>query len=327
MTRRKCHLLFATLRLKFLSNLYAPSSVLMPIDAYRLFWFPTPSAQAKDLPGTMNFHHHVPSAPLSHFISMMWFGDDYIVPHSLERVLPTGEMSLIINLWENRTRVYNADDPSKFTTCDGSIVVGAYSAFAVIDTDEQRSTAGVVFRPGGAFPFFGLPAVELQDNGTSLANLWGRQATSDLREQLLAARSPEAKFNILERTFLSRINAPLELTHPAVSFAVETFCHRPQRLVSSVTEQVGLSDRHFIQLFSQRVGLTPKLFCRVQRFQQVLRNITARTSNSIIDWPQIALTCGYFDQAHFIHDFRAFSGINPTTYVANKTQFQNHVAL
>jgi AraC-like DNA-binding protein len=275
----------------------------------------------------VNFHYHIPSPPLSHFISLMWFGDDYVVPHALERVLPTGEMALIINLWENRTRVYNADDPRKFNTFEGSIVVGAYSAFTVIDTDEQRATAGVAFRPGGAFPFLGLPAGELQDANASLSDLWGRQAASDLRDQLLAAKSPAAKFKILEQTFLSRINAPLEPTHPAVSFAVQSFCNRPQRAVSAVTEQIGLSDRRFIQLFSQHVGLTPKLFCRVQRFQQVLRNIASFAANSVVDWPQIALNCGYFDQAHFIHDFRAFSGINPTTYVANKTQFQNHVAL
>src|SRR5580698_11453546 len=157
----------------------------------------------------MNFHHHIPSPPLSHFISLMWFGDDYIVPHSLERVLPTGEISLIINLWENRTRVYDRDDPRKFTTCDGCIVAGAYSAFTVIDTDEQRSTAGVIFRPGGAFPFLRLPAGELQDSNASLSTLWGRQAASDLREQLLAAPSPAARFEILERTFLQRISAPL----------------------------------------------------------------------------------------------------------------------
>ena len=274
----------------------------------------------------MNFYHYVPCEPLRHFISLMWFGDDYVVPHSLERILPTGEMSLIINLWENRTRVYDASDSRKFKTFDGSIVAGAYSAFTVIDTDEQRSTAGVVFRPGGAFPFLGLPAGELQDSNASLADLWGRQAASDLRDQLLAARSPEAKFKILERTFLSRIEAPREPTHPAVAFAVANFQNRPQRRVSSVRDKIGISDRRFIQLFSQQVGLTPKLFCRVQRFQQVLRNITSLAADSI-DWSQIALTCGYFDQAHFIHDFRAFSGINPTTYVANKTQFQNHVAI
>ena len=276
----------------------------------------------------MNFHHHIPSPPLSHFISLMWFGDDYIAPHRLERVLPTGDMALIINLWENRTRVYDTADPRKFKTFEGSIVVGAYSGYTVIDTDEQRATAGVAFRPGGAFPFLNLPAGELQDSNASLSDLWGRQAASDLREQLLASRTPKQKFEILERAFLSRLHAPVDPTHPAVSFAVENFCHRPNHPISAVADRIGLSDRRFIQLFSQQVGLTPKLFCRVQRFQRVLRNIVSTAAaDSNIDWPQIALTCGYFDQAHFIHDFRAFSGINPTAYVTNKTQFQNHVAI
>jgi len=265
---------------------------------------------------------HIPGPPLCEFIELMWFGDDYIVPHALERVLPTGDMSLIINLYEDRTRVYDSQDFSKYKTLNGAIVVGAYSEFTVIDTAEQRSTMGVVFKPGGAFPFFKLPAGELQDTDVSLDTLWGAEARF-LREQLLEAKTPEAKFAAFERALLNRMAASLD-PHPAVRFAVGNFRHAPNRAISSVTHQIGLSERRFIQLFAQQVGLTPKLYCRVQRFQRVLRHI-ARSAE--IDWAGIALRCGYFDQAHFIHDFRAFSGINPSTYVANKTQFQNHVVL
>lgn len=144
-----------------------------------------------------------------------------------------------------------------------------------------------------------------------------------LREQLLEAETPEAKFAILERALLCRTAKTLE-RHPAVRFAVHNFQRRPHHAVSTVTQQIGLSERRFIQVFAEHVGLTPKLFCRVQRFQKVLCHISRGQG---IDWPQIALSCGYFDQAHFIHDFKAFSGINPSTYLANKTQFQNHVVL
>jgi AraC-like DNA-binding protein len=151
---------------------------------------------------------------------------------------------------------------------------------------------------------------------------WGAEA-SYLREGLLEAKTPEAKFGVFERALLRRIVKPLE-RHPAVRFAVDNFQRRPHRAISSVTHQIGLSERRFIQVFAEQVGLTPKLFCRVKRFQRVLRHIARSES---IDWTQIALSCGYFDQAHFIHDFRAFSGINPSLYLANKTQFQNHVVL
>jgi AraC-like DNA-binding protein len=66
------------------------------------------------------------------------------------------------------------------------------------------------------------------------------------------------------------------------------------------------------------------LFCRVRRFQKVLRQISA---GNAINWTEVALQCGYFDQPHFIHDFRSFSGINPSTYTAAYTGHANHVPI
>jgi AraC-like DNA-binding protein len=270
----------------------------------------------------MILRSHIPGPPLSDFVEVIWFGDEYIAPHALERSLPTGDMSIIVNLYEDRTRMYDPDDVTKFKTLGGSILVGACTKFSVIDTVEQRSTMGAVFKPGGAFPFFKLSAGELQDTDVSLDVLWRAEAGL-LREALLEAETPEAKFSVFERSLLRQMVQPLE-PHPAVRFAADNFRCHPNRAISSVTDQIGLSERRFIQVFADQVGLTPKLFCRVQRFQKALRHIARSAS---IDWTHIALLCGYFDQAHFIHDFRAFSGINPSSYVANKTQFQNHVVL
>jgi AraC-like DNA-binding protein len=75
---------------------------------------------------------------------------------------------------------------------------------------------------------------------------------------------------------------------------------------------LGLSHKHFISEFRREVGLTPKLFCRVRRFQQVLAQIHSR---ACVSWTDVAYNCGYFDQAHFINDFRLFAGVNPSTYL------------
>ena len=96
------------------------------------------------------------------------------------------------------------------------------------------------------------------------------------------------------------------------------------RTVAEVTGLIGLSPRRFIQVFSAEVGLTPKLFCRIRRFQRVVRHIAKEER---VEWADVAADCGYFDQAHFIHDFRAFSGINPTTYLAQRTEHLNHVPI
>ena len=91
-----------------------------------------------------------------------------------------------------------------------------------------------------------------------------------------------------------------------------------------MTTQLGLSPKRFISLFEEAVGLTPKVFCRVLRFQDVLSLIE---QGQPIGWADLALDCGYFDQAHFIHDFQAFSGLTPQAYLAQRSLFRNHVPL
>ena len=72
-----------------------------------------------------------------------------------------------------------------------------------------------------------------------------------------------------------------------------------------------------------QVGLSPKVWCRVQRFQMAVQRLHA---GGDVRWAELALDCGFYDQAHFANEFRAFSGIDPTTYsVARGTPWANHV--
>ena len=270
-----------------------------------------------------SYHTYVPRPPVADFVNLFWLYEGYTLPHAKERVLPDGSMELVINLREDTIRVYDRQDTDRFQSFRGCLLCGAHSESFVIDTASQESILGIHFKPGGAFPFFKLPASELHNVHVSLDTLWGATA-NDLREQLLAAKTPEATFRLLEKSLLEHVARPL-VRHPAVSFALQEF-HRVHhiRVISEVTEQIGLSSRRFIQVFSEEVGLTPKLFCRVQRFQEVLHLVE---KGQQIEWTQIALNCGYFDQAHFIHDFRAFSGLSPRAYLTQRGEHLNHVPL
>ena len=268
----------------------------------------------------MLYSSYIPGPPLSQFVDRLWHYDGYRQPHDKERLLPDGSMGLVINLREDATRLYDRRNMGRCRTMPGAIVVGAQSEYFVLDTAEQAAVIGVHFKPGGAFPFFKLPAGELRDEHVALEALWGRDA-ADLRERVLAARTVDVKFRIVEHYLWKRLAKPLE-RHPAVGFALREF--RGARTVAEVSGEIGLSARHFIDVFTGEVGLTPKLYCRVQRFQKVLRRIG---TGQRIEWAEVALECGYFDQAHFIHDFRAFSGINPTAYAAQRTEHLNHVPI
>jgi AraC-like DNA-binding protein len=267
--------------------------------------------------------HYIPRPPLSNFVELLWLYEGYSQPHDKERLLPDGSMELVVNLKEDEARVYDRRDPSKFQSTRGALLVGVQSEYFVLDTAEQQSVVGVHFKPGGAFPFFKMPAGEFHNQHLSLDLLWGNSAR-ELRERLLEAATPERKFEILEESLLAHASKPL-LRHPAVDFAIQEFGDlRRAPSIAQVTAQIGLSSRRFLDVFNDQVGLTPKLYCRVQRFQNVLRRIGMRGN---VDWTDLALSCGYFDQAHFIHDFGAFSGLSPTAYAAHRTEHLNHVPI
>jgi AraC-like DNA-binding protein len=253
----------------------------------------------------------------------LWLYEGYSQPHAKERVLPTGEMQIVINLAEDRSCIYDRDQPERCETFSGSLLSGAHSQYQVISTAAQAHVIGVAFHPGGAFPFLGMPAGELRDATVSLDALWGGVAV-ELRDRLLEAATPQARITVLEQVLLEQLARGFE-RHGAVGFALRQFLSAPHlTTIAAVTEQIGLSPKRFIQVFRDETGFTPKVFCRIQRFQQALDRMEGRKR---VEWTKVALDCGYFDQAHFIHDFRGFSGINPSTYLAHQTPHRNHVPL
>jgi AraC-like DNA-binding protein len=274
----------------------------------------------------MEFISRRPAAPLDDWVDLVWLcrGNERDVrqPRALERVLPSGAAQLIVNLAEDETRIYE-ESPSGLLCqrSPGSILSGLRTRYQVIDTDEQAFVAGVVFRPGGTVPFVPAPALDLSDADVPLESLWGRQRDRLLREQLLSARDPQSTLDVLEAALLDSRRE--KAAHPAVGYALSEFRAHPSiARVRAVTDAIGLSPKRFIERFKADVGVTPKRYCRLLRFQRV---VTRAHRDAPADWAELALACGYFDQAHLIHDFRAFSGLTPTAYEARRTGFQNHV--
>jgi AraC-like DNA-binding protein len=264
--------------------------------------------------------HVIPAPPLSRFVELLWYYEEPPKPHAKERLMPDGCVSFIINLAEEETRLYDLDDTGKMTKFDACSLSGPQTKSFVIDTDEQTCVIGVSFRAGGTVPFLGLPSDELYNRHLNLEDLWGLRAR-ELRERVLAAATPQAKLRIVELTLIERAAGMFD-GQPVVEYAVQNFLARPATIkIAEVSDRTGFSTRRFIELFKQHVGMTPKLFCRVRRFQSVLRQIT---SGQAVNWSAVALDGGYFDQAHFIHDFRAFSGINPVKFLADYKDFPRH---
>jgi AraC-like DNA-binding protein len=271
----------------------------------------------------MEARRYKPGPPLAAFVDCLWYWEGAPQTHSRERLLPNGEPAIIFNLRDEPIRLYDAHDLGRFTEYGLAVLSGARSNCFVIDTNQQERVIGVQFRPGGAFPFLRMPLSEAEDVSIALDYVWPRRA-GDIRERLLATANVDSMLLVLERCLLEQLVRPLEL-HPAVAYALGQFrLARHGGRVDAVNEKIGISARRFIDLFHRQVGLTPKVFCRVRRFQHVLQAVHGKKE---VDWAQIALECGYYDQPHFIHDFRSFSGLTPSAYLAAATLHLNHVPL
>jgi AraC-like DNA-binding protein len=271
----------------------------------------------------VNFLQRRPAPPLDLFVESLWLCESAPGPRRLERVLPLGAAQLVVNLMEDQTRSYReAPHGLVCVTAPGSILSGITSRAQIIDSEEQIFVAGIAFRPGGTVPFVMHPAHELANVDVPLEAVWGGATTRRLRERLLGAGSPAAALAVLERTLWEMWRD--RGWHPAVAFALDQFRMRPSvARVAKVSAVVGLSEKRFIERFKAEVGVTPKRFCRLVRFQQVVA--TAHGLNDA-DWSDVAASCGYADQAHLVHEFREFSGMTPTRYAQCRTAFQNHVS-
>jgi AraC-like DNA-binding protein len=271
----------------------------------------------------MRLFSHEPAPPLGDCVDNFWDCTD-APSHPRERILPSGTIELVVNLREDEVRIYDPEQPARYRRFPGIVVSGTYVGAFVIDPSQHASMMGVHFRPGGAFPFFGAAVGELANSHVALEDLWGRSAV-ELRERLCSAATPQMRFQILEEALTTRRRWISD--HPAVSLALDIF--GPAGIGDSVratANRVGLSQRRFIQVFTAQVGLTPKLFSRVLRFQKAREVVNQAPT---LNWCQLAVACGYYDQSHLIHDFREFSGLSPTEYLCLRSNrlLRNHVPL
>jgi AraC-like DNA-binding protein len=236
---------------------------------------------------------HRPSPPLDGVVDYFWSLND-VPSHSRECVIPSGALEIVVNLTGEEWRRF-----------PGPVVSGAYSRAFVVETRVHASLVGVHLKPGGAASLLGIPAGELANTHVELEALWGRRSV-ELRERLCAAAQPSERFRILEQALIGSLSRS-----PGVRGEVAVALGRlgaPGVEVGEVARQVQLSHRRFIELFTEQVGMTPKRYARVRRFQRALGLATRQGAPA---WTRVALDCGYFDQAHLCGDWVEFTGFSP----------------
>jgi AraC-like DNA-binding protein len=272
----------------------------------------------------MFFASRIPAWPLSLHVENLWFYRDLEVDHTKERLLPDGGMELIIDLGESPKKLYDRRDTGRYTHCRRCWISGMHRSFIQIGAEAGSSMIGARFRPGGGAALFRFPLSELSGEVVELDLIW-KDAILSLREQLLEATGPEARFDLLERFLLAGIRER-PIPDRAVHAALARLRSWPVIRLRGLAADLGLSQKQMISRFAADVGLTPKLVSRLFRFHGTLLEVHAGGDRPR-DWAELAQEHGYFDQAHLIHEFQEFSGVTPTAYVAARTQYPFYLYL
>jgi AraC-like DNA-binding protein len=227
-------------------------------------------------------------------------------------------MHLVFRLSNDKLRLYDNQEDSEGRVVSSAVVGGARARFYIRDISTPLCSVGAQLRPGAAQLLFGAHAGELAERHTALEDLWGGRVAS-MRDRLGEADSLEARLAALEQLLAERLPAVHGL-HPAVARALEQLVTATS--VHDVVKSSGYSHRRFIELFVHAVGLTPKVYSRVRRFQRALCRARAPGAES---WASVAAAAGYSDQPHFNREFRDCVGITPTHYRDLAPQFVHHV--
>lgn len=259
----------------------------------------------------MRYLESQPSAPLKAFVKCYWsleyanaFAGDP------EPVVPDGSMEIIFNLSDRFRRLH---DDGSIETQPSSLVAGQMRTPVSIGPSGNVCLLGVRFKTAGAYPFFSFSLNELTDRIESLESVWGREARL-IEGRIFDADGFSERVLIIEDFLLRRLargSKPDQLLNVATTTILSQHGTSP---IGSVIRELGTTERSLERRFREKIGLSPKMFSRIARFQRALRILE---ENNRADPLDTAFELGYFDQSHMINEFRQFSGSSPAAFLQN----------
>jgi len=236
----------------------------------------------------MSYAEFLPDKSLRPFIECYWIHSNNLLPHI---VLPDGCIDIVFN------------EATGF-------VVGTMTTPIIVE--PLGDFVGVRFRSGKASTFLDFDASELTDQKTELRNVAGRDGSA-LVESLFDAKNFTEKIKLLNKNLSLWFR---DKNNGNVDYVIRKIMESQGNVsINSICHSLDLSRQHLAQLFQEFVGIRPKQFARVIRFQALLKNVGQSPK---INWADEAAMLGYYDQAHLISDFRQFSGTSPEKFTTTR---------
>ncbi len=269
----------------------------------------------------MLFETHIPNKTLQATVANMVYHKGYAPEHSKERFLPDGTTNLVFDLQDGPKHIYDNDSLTVKQPCTEAWFSGMQTRYLTISSGKDAEMLVCTFSAGGALPYVQRSLYDFKDKVVHARSVFG-DTVMDLRNRLREPCDPQEKFELVEQWLSARATDDT-FSQKVISPFIRLIQRSPEQIdLNHAARQSGYSQKQFIHLFKKYVGLTPKQYHRIVRFNEILNRIHGKQK---MEWAHVASACGYFDQAHFIRDFQAFSGLNPTTYISDQGDWQHYV--
>jgi AraC-like DNA-binding protein len=259
----------------------------------------------------MRYREFKPTLPLRRFVECFWTleADKSVAVSAGERILPDGCVELILNFGDRFLQHDNGErrrQPRNF-------IVGQMTGPILISPSGAVALLGIRFQPGGTRPFLDFPASEITDQVVELGSL-SRSFERDLLQACAYVFSMNGRVAEVDRYLVERLSSSSHDSHlPALAATI--IDRRGIVSIDDLASDAGISNRQLERRFLHEVGLGPKLLARIVRFQQVFRAV----DQSDPSWAEVAVECGYYDQAHLIRDFHQFAQQTPAVLFAGQS--------
>lgn len=256
------------------------------------------------------FASYSPPPPAGVYVETLWAVKG-VSASPRELLLPRGGVEVLFSLGPSH-RLLDPCDPSRGTDFARAWVSGLQHRALLVESEDTRNM-GISFRPAGAYAFFGLPLSELAGRVVDLDQVLGTGVLAAWR-RLLDAGSIEQRFRVLEALVLERVRRGPAVGRGLAWAAEALAAGDGAPPVAAVADRLGLSAKQLAVRFRRQIGTTPKRFARLARFRRVVERVRPG-----VDWAALAVDCGYYDQAHFIKDFRSFCGTTPGDFLDRRS--------
>lgn len=251
----------------------------------------------------MVYRQFRPPAALAPFVERLWFLQGPAREIEPEPIPPDGRPEIIVHggdRWAER------EGAGRMRLQSRTLFAGQLTRPVQVVPRGVARVAGAHLRPHGGFDLFRVPQHRFTNRIVDLQAIEPALAAA-LRKDVVPHEDARTMVEALAAVLQSRFTAAVApcAAHQGVAIA---FALKGMISVSDLARASRVSDRQLERLFRQRIGISPKQFVRIVRFQEVLR---ATRSAPDLGWATVALEHGFYDQAHFINDFKTFVGCTP----------------